>query len=174
MSWFSEAVPTVRLLIFDLDVEPQFDDSRLKEVLVVAARLVLQEIDFATTYVVSVKNISVTPDPLANNDDAFINFCILKAACLCDQGQFRCRAALEGLRANCGPTGLAIGGHLKGFETILEQGPCKTYTELMNQAAFSGANVARGIFPPFVSNVFDPRNLAYLGGYNSLHRSRMT
>lgn len=170
--WLDEAIPMLRILIWDFAEEPEFTDSRLKEVLVTSVRLV--QYDLGTTdYTVSVKNQTVTPDILATeDDDGFLNLVILKSACLADMGQFRSRALLEGIRANCGPTGLAISGNLRGFETIIDKGPCLSYTELINQAVFSGTSVCKGIFSPFVSNAFDPRNLPRYPGAQSSFNPR--
>lgn len=159
MAWQNEVVPMLRILIADTDVEPEYSDTQLAEISVVAAKLIVKEIKFRNTYTITVSALTISPDP--STDEDFMNFMVLKAACLADHGQFRAKALLEGIRVNCGPTSLAVGGHLAGFKTLLEVGPCKTYEELKKQYLFSNNLAVRGIFGPFVGNNFDPRNLRH-------------
>jgi hypothetical protein len=158
MSWLDEAIPMVRILINDWDEQPQFSDARLTDALIASAKLVAWQFGF-TSYAISTSNLSVTPDPVDNKDETFLNLSVLKAACLVDHGQYRAKAALEGLKVSCGPGSLSVGGHLAGFKTILELGPCSTYEELRNQYLYGNVNVVKGIFGPFINNKFDPYSL---------------
>jgi hypothetical protein len=163
MSWLDEAIPMLRILINDLSAEPEYSDSRLTQLLISSARLVKMELDFDNDYTISVATLSITPDPLAQGEEEFINFAVLYAACVADAGQFRAKALLEGIRVSCGPASISVGGHLKGFQTLLEVGPCKTYEELKMQYMFGDRAPAKGIFGPFVNNKFDPRSLGWTG-----------
>ncbi len=158
MSWLDEAIPMLRVLINDWGDEPEFTDTRLKDALVVAAKLVAFQFQF-TNYTVTQSTLSVSPDPVENADDPFLNLSVLKAACIVDQGQFRAKAALEGISVHCGPGSISVSSHLKGFKEILEIGPCKMYEELKTQYLYGNINVVKGIFGPFVNNKFDPRSL---------------
>lgn len=158
MAWQDETVPMLRILIADTNVdEPEYSDSQLRELCIVAAKLIIKEIKFSNTYTITISAQTISPDP--STDEDFMNFMVLKAACLADHGQFRAKALLEGIRVNCGPTGLAVSGHLAGFETLLSVGPCKAYEELKTQYLFSNNLAVRGIFGPFVGNKYDPINL---------------
>ena len=112
------------------------------------------ELNF-TNYTVT--NDLVTPDP--SNDDDFLNFIILKTSCLLDQGRFRAKALLEGIRVNCGPASFSVSGNLKGFETLLSDGPCAMYKELKNQYRFGKGLSSRAIISVFTGNQFDARDL---------------
>jgi hypothetical protein len=159
MSWQDETIPMLRVLINDLSASPTYSDDRLEQTLIVAAKLVYQDIDISYTYTISIENVSISPDPTTNSDDAFLNFIVLKAACIADQSTFRTKAALEGIRAALGPASLSVGGHLPGFKTLLELGPCATYTEMKEQFEFGNVNIVKGILSPFVGNRFDPKTL---------------
>ena len=47
-----------------------------------------------------------------------------------DQSSLRTRAASDGIRASLGPAQLAVGGGMRGYEVILNQGPCALYEKL--------------------------------------------
>lgn len=153
-AWQDTAVSILRVLINDLSSTPDYTTCKLEELLCVAAHFIVQEIDFTTAYTVSIPATTISPDPVDDVD--FINFMVLKAACLVDQSTFRTKAALEGIKVQCGPANLAIGGNIRGFQILLEKGPCMTYQELKKDYQFGDINIIKGIFSPFVSNTFSP------------------
>lgn len=158
-NWLDESIPVLRTLLMDWEEEPEYSDSRLSQVLLAAARLVLLDMSFSNNYEISMLDETITPDPLSEEDDSFINFIILRANCLCDIGTYKKKAALDGIRAALGPLNLGVAGHAAGFKTLLELGACKTYAEAKRQYLFGGTDFIRGVFSPFVSNTFDPRYL---------------
>jgi hypothetical protein len=83
MAWHENMVLILRTLINDMDTgSPTYEDSRLEQILVVAAHFVNKEVQLTYTYAVDVEAISITPDPVGNDDSGFINLVCLKAACL--------------------------------------------------------------------------------------------
>jgi hypothetical protein len=54
---------------------------------------------------------------------------------------------------------------LPGFQTLLDKGPCALYEEMKMQISFGNASICRIILSPFVSNDFDPEELAGGGDY---------
>lgn len=157
MAWDTTMVTIVRVLINDLDGST-YTDARIEQLLVVAAQFVQQELDFDTTYTITIDTPDIDPDPTvtATKDDAFTNFVTLKAACIADVSTFRTKALLEGVKAVCGPAALSVVGNLKGFQTLLEKGPCAAYEELKQDYIFGNVNNIRAIFSPFVGNDFRP------------------
>lgn len=153
----------VRILINDMSSTPTYSDERLQQLIVVAARYVVQEIDFDVTYTVGVSVPSISPDPTSADtlDDVFANFVVLKAACLSDQSLFRTKALMEGITARCGPATLSVLGHLPGFKQLLNEGPCAAYTEFKRQYYLGNARGVRAIMSPFVSNEFNPDDLRF-------------
>ncbi len=159
MPWQDETIPTLRVLINDLSATPTYSDDRLAQTLVVAAKLINQEIDFANDYVVSIENVSITPDPVDAGDEIYVNMMILKAACIVDHSTFRDKARIEGVKAALGPANLAVAGNLAGFKTLLEVGPCASFKELKEELHWGNTNIVKAILSPFVGNRFDPRYL---------------
>lgn len=157
MAWQDEAIPMLRVLINDFDAEPRYTDSRLTDILVAAAFIVNQEVQFETEYTVTMSVKTISPDPTTEGDDYYLSMVILKGACIADQSTYRTKALLEGVRAALGPATLAIAGNLNGFAKILEIGACSTYEQLRDNASF-GTNAlnVRAILSPFVGNKFDP------------------
>lgn len=162
-TYLEDSIPALRILIADLDDEPMYSDARLSQIFFVAARYVAMELRFDLTYTVGVASIS--PDPSSDID--FLNFVILKAACLTDHGTYRAKALLEGIRVSCGPAAMSLGGHLSGFETLLENGPCAMYEQLKTQYKFGKGLSSRAIISVFTGNQFDARNL-----YRNIYSNR--
>lgn len=160
--WEVEIPVIVRTLINDMGPNPSYSDDRINQAATVAATYVQQEVNLATTYTIDVVEITISPDPsvTATRDNDFLSFLALRTACLLDQSTFRTKAALEGIKTNLGPANLAVGGHLAGYKTILDQGPCALYQQLTLDYNIGNASAVQAILSPFVGNKFDP---AYLG-----------
>jgi len=160
--WNRELVTMLRVLIWDLSQTPKYADDRLEQVLVTAAQIVKKDCQFSN-YNVSISNVVISPDPVNSDprDDAFINFVVLKAACIADQSTYRTEAFKEGIRILAGPTSLGVSGHAKAFQTLLELGPCKTYEDMKTTYLFGDAVPIKAILSPFTSNNFNPWSLGY-------------
>lgn len=157
MSWQNELIPILRNVINDVDEDNYtYADTRLEELLVVAAQLVVVDVtNLTTTYTIDVTQYSISPDPTSTRDNAFINFVVLKAACLIDQGLYRTKAMAAGIRARCGPVVMDTMKHIDGFKDLITFGPCKAYETLKQQYIFGNSHV-EAVLSPFVSNDFDP------------------
>ena len=152
----------------------EYNDTRLEELLMAGAYINLTQVIFAVDYTITIATDTISPDPSTSSpiDVTFINFMVLKAACLADEGLFRNKALSAGIKARCGPAVLETMNHLEGFKILLEEGPCKAYAELLNQYRFSGnSDNIRAIMTPFVSQTFDPST--HRGGGGSFHRERI-
>jgi hypothetical protein len=159
MAWQEQLTIIVRTLINDLGPTYTYDDSRIEQCLVVAAKYVQFDVVLDHSYAVDVVNLSISPDPTLDNDDIFISLVSLKAACIIDQSNFRTKAALEGIRAALGPASLSVGGNITGWKHIIEHGPCALYDDLVEHWDVANASAVRAIFSPFIGNNFDPQNL---------------
>ncbi len=162
MAWSDSMLVMLRVTINDLDSgDYTYSDDQLKQMLVVAAKYVVTDISLPNSYTINVVTPDISPDPATLNDDIFIDFVVLKAACLLDQAGLRSGAAIGGVKAVLGPATLDVDGEGKiaGYLELIKQGPCKLYSDLKKQYGFMGANSIRAVISPFVSNLFDPRNL---------------
>ena len=158
MSWQNEIPLIIRSLINDLDDNPTYSDSRIQQLSVVAALYVVGDINLSTVYTIDIEGVDISPDPCDSEtrDIVFIGFVALKAACLLDQSTFRTKAALEGIRTSLGSASLAVGGHLAGYKTLIEVGPCSSYASLSLEHNIGNATAVKAILSPFVGNNFDP------------------
>lgn len=161
MYWEIEIPIIVRNLINDLDTPQVYSDSRIQQLILVAAQYVVSEVNLSNTYNIDIINQSITPDPSdpITRDTDFIGFVALKTACMLDQSTFRTKAIMEGISTALGSANLSIGGNLSGYKTILEQGPCAMYEQLTLDHNIGNATATSAILSPFVSNNFDPRYL---------------
>lgn len=160
MAWQDEAIPALRVIINDLSETPTYSDGRLEQLLVVAAKFVNHDLQF-DDYTISISDCTISPDP--SNDDVYMNFIVLKAGCITDEGLLKTKAYSAGIVARCGPAMLDTVQHLAGFKELLQYGPCKAYTELKKQWLFNGnmVNVFRAVLGPFVSNDFRPEDSGF-------------
>ena len=161
MSWNVEMPLIVRSWINDLSDTPTYSDERVQQLIVVAAQYVIKEVDLKVNYTINIVNPDISPDPvLAQDKDLdFIGLTALKASCMFDQSSLRTRAASDGIRASLGPASLAVGGGMRGYEVILNQGPCALYNKLKEEHQIGNVQAIHAILGPFVGNEFDPRYL---------------
>ena len=173
MAWQDELMPMLRVLIndprlTDNDQTCEFSEDRLEELMIVAAKLVNQELSFDTTYTISISAGTISPDPAVGTtaeSAAFSNLWVLRAACIVDTGTLRTKAASAGILAKCGPVRLDTLRHLDGYKTLINIGPCASYQEMKDNWMFGNGNICKAILSPFISNDFDPQNLSGNGGY---------
>jgi hypothetical protein len=159
MSWQNELTIITRTLINDLNEPYEYSDARIQQVLTVAGKYVQFDVNLDYPYIIDVVNNNISPDPTTNNDSIFVSFVCLKAACIIDQGTFRTKAALEGIRTALGPASLSFGGSLTGWQAIIDHGACGLYDELTSHWDVKNATAFAAVLSPFVSNRFDPRYL---------------
>lgn len=168
MSWQIEIPLITRVWINDLDTNPTYSDDRILQVVTVAAQNVAREVAFTTTYDINVVNLTITPDPTSETikDSDFIALVALKAACILDQSTFRTKAVNEGIRTSLASASLSVQGNLKGYQTLLEIGPCAMYSQLRTEYDVGNPNIVQAVLSPFVGNKFDPTSMStHFGGF---------
>lgn len=159
MSWQSNSIQILRVLINDLDIDNYtYEDDILEQILIAAAMQINQEVQFSTTYTISICYSTITPDP--SDDEIFMNFLALKAACLINNMRFQDKALVEGIRARCGPAELQVTAGRTVLMGLLQEGPCKLYEKLKEDFNHGNVNNVRGILSPFISNNFQPYNIS--------------
>lgn len=161
MSWQTEIIPLVRVLVNDISDTPIYNDDRIIQTILVAAKYVQFDTNLDHEYQIDLINQTMTPDPSDDKDEIFICIVGLKTACIIDQSTFRSKAALEGIRAALGPAQLSTAGHLAGFKEVIEHGPCFLYDQLTEHWDVQNATAVAAILSPFVGNKFDPFMLPY-------------
>lgn len=156
MSWQGEMTTIVRTLINDVDATNYtYSTERLETSILVAAQIVLLELDFENTYTVDVEQCYLNPDPTdpttglttVNKDDAFINLVSLKTACLIMGSEMKTQA-LNAVRVSDGPSSIdytAVATHVK----FLYEYACKTYEEYKFNYAAGNNAVGKAILSPY-------------------------
>ena len=159
-SWQNTSLLMLRTMLNDAGCgESRYSNNRLEDLLITAAYFLPIDINFNSTYVVDVEAYTITPDPIGQTDGPeFINFMVLKAACIADEGNFRNSALLQGVQARCGPAILNTSSYGQYLNELLTNGPCKVYQDVSSDYNFSyeGRKIIRAIMSPFVSNDFYP------------------
>ncbi len=160
-TWQNTSLIIIRTMLNDAGCgETKYSNTRLENLLITAAYFLPIDINFNSTYVVDVEKNTISPDPVSKDDGTeFINFMVLKAACMVDEGNFRNSALLQGVKARCGPAVLETNSYGQYLKELLTNGPCKVYDELKDSYNFSyeGKRIIRAVMSPFVSNDYYPR-----------------
>jgi len=156
MSWQGEITTVVRTLISDVDsTNYTYSNERLETSALVAAQIVLTEVDFENTYTVDVEQCYLSPDPTdpktglatVNKDDAFINLVSLKTACLIMGSEMKTQA-LNAVRVSDGPSSIdytAVAANIK----YLYEYACKTYEEYKFNYAAGNNAVGKAVLSPY-------------------------
>ena len=154
MSWQSVSIQILRTLINDLSDSPTYQDDILEMLLRTSASYVKQEIQLTTTYTISLSCGDITPDP--SSDETFLNFIVLKAACIINNWKFDEKVAIEGIKAKCGPAELQVNAGQATLLAFLKEGYCKIYDRLRMEHNMGVSTNIKGIFGPFRSNLYNP------------------
>ena len=150
MAWQNEMVRIVRHLINDLDSSNYtFTDDRLEESVLVAAQLLLKEVDFDNTYTIDTDALDMSPDPttLATKDDAFINLTCLKATCIILGSEVRTNA-LNAIVVKDGPSSIDMRGIAAGLH-MLYKDMCDKYEHYIMQWKAGNSIAGQAILSPY-------------------------
>lgn len=150
-TWEQEVIPMIRALISD-NISPYvYDENQLREISIAAARVVLNEMSFSTTYTVSMSTLTISPDPKPLNDDSFMNFIALKSACIVIGGEARL-ASKNSVKWTDGPSSLDTQSAAKELSTLSRK-MCDDYEKAKMDWAL-GPNGAGGqaIFTPYTNS----------------------
>lgn len=106
MAWQDEMVPVLRELIGDTNTTLEYSDTRLESIIVAAAHMMLQDLDFAQDYTITISTTAISPDPTTPTyDTAFVNLVTLKASCMLANAELRL-ATKKAISFRDGPSGL--------------------------------------------------------------------
>ena len=125
MAWYDNMIPLFRAYSGDAVAPYTYDDTRVRELLVSAAPIVLMELDFANAYVVDIDGVSISPDPTITGEQAFEILVALKAACIVALSEFR-TAAQQGMAVRDGPSSIDTRGRMTGLKDWADD-RCKAY-----------------------------------------------
>ena len=161
-TWQNTSLILFRTMLNDAGCDAvSYPPQRLSDLLITAAYFLPLDINFSTAFVVDVEARTITPNPIDQTDgDEFINFMVLRAACMADEGNFRTAALAQGVSARLGPASLQTSNYGQYLHMLLKEGPCRTYERLVEiyNVSYEGSKVIRAVLSPFVSNNYDPSN----------------
>jgi hypothetical protein len=152
MAWQTEMVRLVRFMINDLDpTNMTYPDTRLQELLVVAAQLVVAELDFTQPFAADLQNLQIVPDPTARyttpptRDDSFINLTCMKAACITDRSESK-TASNQAVDVRDGSSQVNLRWVAVARLALLDKSWCKAYEDvklayMMNRSHIAGAAI---------------------------------
>lgn len=134
--WDIDLVIMLRTEIGDFD-SITYSDSRLQQVLVYAAYSVYQSAKFATTYTISVSDVTISPDPFITNDYDFSVLMVYKAACTILTGE----AKTVGSKAVSIKDGPSFFDNRNAGSNLLalQKTACQTYADLLYNYQLSGS-----------------------------------
>jgi hypothetical protein len=132
MAWQDELVPTVRVMVGDLDeTAPAYSDDRLEQLVALAAKQVAAEgMVFNQAFAGSVADSTIAPDPTlaATRDDSFANLVTLKAVCILDQSDARV-AANRAILVKDGSSAIDLSKVSAEKLRLLDKGWCAVYAD---------------------------------------------
>ena len=155
MSWKVDLVVMLRSLIGDLD-HAKYTDERLKQVIVVGAYNVLNDADFSNDYTVSVSSVSISPDPIGQNDTDFSVLSVFKSACILLGSEVKTESA-NAISIKDGPSAIDLRGVTQNLNTLYND-ICKKYDELLKNYQYNNTLVGQAIFGPYSPGSFALRS----------------
>ncbi len=118
MAWLDEALPVFRVVIGDDDCDNQiYCDTRLSDILVAVAKLLVSELSFDACYTVTVSTSTISPDP--SDDPFFIPLLVLKAATKIASSEYKASASSAGSVSD-GPSTINLGGIATALKVRLD------------------------------------------------------
>tara|TARA_R110000824_G_scaffold9415_10_gene42192 strand:- start:5769 stop:6266 length:498 start_codon:yes stop_codon:yes gene_type:complete len=164
MAWQDDMVTMLRTIVDDSGSNPMYSDSRLEEVIVVAANLMKKDVDFSSDYTISIGEVSIAPDPTTGNDYAFVNLVTLKAACLLANSEYKTEAnnaiSIRDGSASIDKRGVAAAK--KDWRDSI----CGDYARAEKEYKLGNSNAGASIIGPY--------NLHNNRGRSANHRNRPT
>ena len=167
MSWQGELSTIVRYLIDDVDSSKyKYSDSRIETTLLVASQLVTLEVDLANTYAINIEGGTLSPDPTDTDtrDNAFINLCCLKTACIMVGSEVRSESS-NAISIKDGPSAIDLRG-VASTLVILYNDLCSKYDQLLLNYRAGNSIAGQAILGPYSpgSDVIS-RHMDHRGGF---------
>lgn len=159
-SWNTDLVLMVRVLISDMDVPQTYTDEYLQRVLVAAGMIVDAEVTFDYTYTYDISALTISPDPVISEDQAFTALIPLKSACILTQGEYK-KALGQGIKVRDGDSMIDTSVSFRGYRDILELGPCASYDKLKWSLEAAGVLSGGGVGKAVHGTYRSPTGAAY-------------
>lgn len=142
--WQSYLTIMIKSYLGDLGNTNSYTEDKIRQSAVVSAIMVNADFPFLTSYTYNLESLDIVPDPCDNAtfDLVFIALITLKAACLLQQDAFQ-GSILSGLHVKDGDSLVDTTEQYKGYQVLLNLGPCKSYDILLKKQS-AWASMGRG------------------------------
>lgn len=150
MSWQGQLGTIVRYLINDVDSDNyKFSDNRIETSILVAAQLMIMNVDFVNSYTINVETCLLSPDPTEQEtkDDSFITLVCLRTACIIVGSEIRSESG-NAISIKDGPSAIDLRGVSQTL-TVLYQDLCKKYEQLLLEYRAGGSIAGQAILGPY-------------------------
>lgn len=162
MSWQTEMVTLLRVMIADWDVPYKYSDQRLELVIVSSAQMVMVDSrgKFSKSYISDFTIPTITPDPTdrinGTRDDSFINLTLIKSACFIDSAAAREASRRGGILLREFGSSIDTRGVVNNAILVWEQGWCKQYDKEIFSYLANNSSSCAAILSPFriLSNAY--------------------
>ena len=146
MAWTTDLVLFVRTLIGDLD-SSKYADSRLEQIIAVAAYKVYDQADFNYTYVVDIATKEISPDPVDNKDTDFTVLTAYQAACIILGAEIR-KESGNAISIKDGPSAIDLRG-VTSILAVLYKDLCAKYEHALLEYRAGNSINGQSILGPY-------------------------
>jgi hypothetical protein len=150
MSWQGQMTTIVRHLVNDVDSSSYtFSTDRLETTILVAAQLMIMNVDFNNTYDINVETSTLSPDPTDTDtkDDPFIALACLRAACIIVGSEIR-KESGNAISIKDGPSAIDLRG-VTSTLIVIYQDLCKKYEEALLDYRAGNSVSGQSILGPY-------------------------
>ena len=140
----------VRHLINDVDpTNYTFTTNRIETTILVAAQLIVMNVDFNNEYEINVEASTLSPDPSYSEtkDNPFIALTCLRAACIIIGSEIR-KESGNAISIKDGPSAIDLRG-VTNTLTVLYQDLCKKYEDALLDYRAGNSVVGQSILGPY-------------------------
>ena len=140
----------VRQLVIDVDPSSYtFSTDRVETTILVAAQLLIMNVDFNNVYDINVEASTLSPDPTdsGTKDDPFIALACLRAACIIIGSEIR-KESGNAINIKDGPSAIDLRG-VTSTLTVLYQDLCKKYDEALLDYRAGNSVSGQSILGPY-------------------------
>lgn len=165
MSWQGQMTTVVRHLVNDIDASSYtFSTDRVETTILVAAQLLIMNVDFNNTYDINVEASTLSPDPTdtGTKDDPFIALACLRAACIIIGSEIR-KESGNAINIKDGPSAIDLRG-VTSTLTVLYQDLCKKYDEALIDYRAGNSVSGQSILGPYSPGSDHVRRGSYSDG----------
>ena len=155
----------VRHLVNDIDASSYtFSTDRVETTILVAAQLLIMNVDFNNTYDINVEASTLSPDPTdtGTKDDPFIALACLRAACIIIGSEIR-KESGNAINIKDGPSAIDLRG-VTSTLTVLYQDLCKKYDEALIDYRAGNSVSGQSILGPYSPGSDHVRRGSYSDG----------